>query len=217
METQLLNITTKSLPIGFTRTIMQEVESSCLDSYTNCNLRFNNGQYGRPERDWLLGYERRALMEKRLRDAADSFGLQPTVESNLAGNHEFTQIRVGRLILTCSHKLGPDYFMLRASDFRDEHAKINSVLSQTLMPFVPEESRRDNGGFLNAVIFYKVHDKHKDKAEYLRLGFPSQTNVKWAHKFDFYDILEGYPTESKAQEDNETLIRWKRKLSIGVA
>jgi hypothetical protein len=217
METQLLRITNESLPKAFVKAVMRDVEWACSESLNSVVQRLAAGQYGVPERDWMLGYERRAIWEKKVRDLAQSFGLDATVKSNTAGNHEFTQIRAGRLLLTCSHKLGPDYFMLRGSDFRAENAKINAILSQELMPFMPPEMRQDDGGLLNAVIFYKVHETHRDKAEYLRLGFPSETNDKWAHKFDFYDILEGYPAESQEKEDKELLIQWKRKLSIGVA
>jgi hypothetical protein len=217
METQLLRIANESLPKEFVKAIMRDVEWACSESLNNVTQRLAAGQYGTPERDWILGYERRAIWEKKMRDLAESFDLAATVKSNQAGNHEFTEIRAGRLLLTCSHKLGPDYFMLRASGFRDKYAKINALLSQELMTFMPVEMREDDGGLLNAVIFYKVHETHRAKAEYLRLGFPSETNDKWAYKFDFYDILEGYPAESQQKEDEELLIQWKRKLSIGVA
>lgn len=217
METRLLNITSESLPKEFVKAIMWGVEWACSESYNGVTQRLASGLYEIPEKDWILGYERRAIWEKKMRDLAKIFSLEATIKSNPAGNHDFTQIRAGRLLLTCSHKLGPDYFMLRGSKFRDQNAKINALLSQRLMSFMPKAMRQDDGEKLNAVIFYKVDEVHRDKVEYLRLGFPSENNDKWAHKFDFYDILDNYISEPQVQEHKDLLIRWKRKVQIGVA
>lgn len=217
METQLLNIATDSLPKGFVKTVMTEVERACGESYRQVIARGSAGQYGEPEMNWILGYERRAVWEKKLRDIGKDFGLGVSVQRNAAKNHEFTQIIAGRLKLTCSHKLGPDYFMLRSADFRKDHARLNTLLSQSHFPFAQQELQQDDGGLLNAIIFYKVHDKERDQVEYLRIGFPDSENEKWAHKFDFYDLLGNYPQETMVPEDTDLLIRWKRKVGFGGA
>ena len=57
-----------------------------------------------------------------MRDLAEQFG--PPLQSNRTSlENKFTQIRAGRLMPTCSHKLGPEYFMLRRSSFRDSNAR----------------------------------------------------------------------------------------------
>ncbi|MFO1022738.1 MAG: hypothetical protein U0903_18885 [Planctomycetales bacterium] len=215
METQLLNITSSSLPKDFVKAVMASVEWACAESYEKAMENLASGRYGHPEMNWMLGYERRAVWEKRMRDLAEQFGLSATIESNESGNHKFTQIRAGRLMLTCSHKLGPEYFMLRRSSFRDSNARLNAVMNQFEMPFMPKAMREDDGGMLNAVIFYSVNSHEKYKVDYLRVGFPSQSNERWAHRFDFYDILENYPAETQAQEDKDLLIRWKQKVAFG--
>lgn len=210
METGLLTEIVASMPRSFVVELMRGIEWAYGEARSAAQ---NDPLLDRPERDYLYPHYRRSIIEKRLRDIARDLGIKTRVAVNEAGNHEFTEITVGRLLLTCSHKNGEDWRMLRSSTFREQNAALNALLLQMEFKAGGFESFsvEDDGSFLNAVIYHGTDLSDKTKVGYLRLGFPATDNSKWAARFDFYEILKAYqPTESSA-DDDELIIKWKSK------
>jgi hypothetical protein len=210
METGLLTEIVASMPKSFLVELMRGIEWAYEEARSAAQ---NDPLLDRPERDYLYPHYRRSIIEKRLRDVARDLGIKTRVAVNDAGNHEFTEITVGRLVLTCSHKNGEDWRMLRSSTFREQNAALNALLLQMEFKAGGFESFsvEDDGSFLNAVIYHGTDLSDKSKVGYLRLGFPATDNSKWAARFDFYEILKAYqPTESSA-DDDELIIKWKSK------
>ncbi len=210
METRLLTEIVASMPRTFVVELLRGIEWAYEEAR---NTARNDPLLDRPEQDYLYPHYRRSIIEKRLRDIARELALKERVATNEAGNYEFTEITAGRLLLTCSHKNGEDWRMLRSSKFREQHAALNSLLLQ--MEFKGEGfeafSVEDDGSLLNAVIYHGTDLSDKSKVGFLRLGFPATDNTKWAARFDFYEILNAYPSAETSAEDDELIIKWKSK------
>ncbi len=213
MESALLSEVVKSLPKPFVSEVLRVTEWVYDEAY---NSAFNHPLMGRPESEYLYPHMRRALMESKLREVANSLGLSTKVCTNFARNHEFTEIQAGRLVLTCSHKTGEDWQMLRSSYFRQKNATLNSLLSQMEFDSAGFEvfSENDDAGLLNAVIYHGTDLREKNKVGYVRIGFPSPCNSRWSARFDLYEILGSYPAVVAQSEDDEIIVRWKSKARI---
>ena len=210
MESILLAEIARSLPKTFVTEAMRAIDWAYEEAH---GAVFNDPLVGKPERDYYYPHYRRAIIEKKFRDIGGSLGLDSQVESNFAGNYQFTRITAGRIVLTCCHKGGQDWRMLRSSIFREQHASLNLLLSQ--MEFgsggFDVFRAKDKVGMLNAVIYHGTDLKDKSKVGYLRLGFPSEDNSRWAARFDFYEILSAYQSSAAPTEDDELIIKWKSK------
>ncbi len=211
METQLLTELIRHLPQAFVRTLMQKIEWAYREAYGAVG---NDPLVDQPERDYLYPHYRRSILEKSIRDLAQSLGLDSRVCENAAGNHQFTEILAGRFVITCSHSTGPDWMMLRSSHFRRQNAELNALLAQFQFDKGGFEvfNPKDNGGLLNAVIYHATDREDSSQVGYLRLGFPSPDYSRWASKFEFDEILGAYPRIIETKEEDEKLIiKWKMK------
>ncbi len=212
METILLAEITQSIPKLFIAETLRSAEFAYQEAYTSVQ---NDPLLDQPERDYLYPHVRRVILEKRLRDVAQASGMEGLVEANLAGNHQFTQIKASRLVMTCSHQNGLDGKMLRSSSFRKQNAELNRLLVQSEFEEGGFEKFyvKDTGAPLNAVIHHGADLSDKSKIGFIRLGFPAVDNDRWAASFDFYEILAAYPTSGIEREADETLIiAWKSKV-----
>lgn len=210
MENILLTEIARSVPKLFVTESMRAIEWAYEEAF---GAAHNDPLLGDVERDYLYPHYRRSIIEKKLRDVGAAIGLDSRTESNIAGNFQFTTITAGRIVLTCSHKGGQDWRMLRSSIFREQHASLNLLLSQMEFGGGGFEvfQAKDTGGLLNAVIYHGTDLKDKSKVGYLRLGFPSVDNSHWAARFDFYEILSAYRASAAPTEDDDLIIKWKSK------
>jgi hypothetical protein len=212
METALLKEVVQSLPKTFVAELLRGIEWAYEEAYNSAQ---NDPLLDRPEREYLYPHYRRVIIEKRIRDVSRDLNLKTAVAQNEAGNHEFTEITAGRLLLTCSHKNGEDWRMLRSSQFRCQNATLNSLLCQMEFKGAGFEAFQveDDGGLLNGVIFHGTDRAEKNKVGYLRLGFPATDNRKWAAHFDFHEILGAYQPEAPSADDDALIVKWKKKVT----
>lgn len=212
MESRLLTQVVQSLPKQFVTETLKSVEWAYVEAH---NTTLQDPLMEGPERDYVYPHYRRAILERRLRNVASEQGLESRSQWNFARNHQFTEIVADKLVLTCSHKNGEDWRMLPPSIFRERNAKLNSLLAQLQFNGggFENDSPVADVGQLNAVIYHGTDLRDKGKVGYLRLGFPSGDNRRWAARFDFYEILNAYPhaTPQEEAEDEDIIIQWKSK------
>ena len=102
---------------------------------------YNNPVIGKPEADYLLGHQRRALFEAATRNLGVEHGLKVGMEQPEKGGCEHVKIIVGPFGLTASHIAWPAGFP-RISRSREQYASINEHLSQNQL-FPIESDPRD--------------------------------------------------------------------------
>jgi hypothetical protein len=196
-----------SLPKLFITEAMRTVDWAYTESFSACK---NNPLMEEPEREWMYPLYRRAILEKGFRQLAQKSGGTATIETNRARNFRYTEVSLGRFLLTVSHHTGEERRMLRHSEFRKQNAELNTLLDQ--MEFGYKEFRKlDKGGMINAVLLHDHDLKDESKAGYVRLAFPAENNKEWATWFDLHEIVNAYPKAAVTNDDEELIIKWKSK------
>lgn len=201
-----------SLPKALITEIMRGIDWAYQESYTSTN---NSTLYGDAQKKWIYPYQRRAILEKRIWDIARNAGEGVTAktQSNVAGNHEYTEISAGRMVFTCSHHTGERGSILRSSIFRKQSAKLNSLISQMDLGF-QEFLEADDGSPIYGIILYGHDLKQDSKAGYARLAFPpvdysDSENWVW---FDLHELVAAYPHAVITNDDEELIVTWKNKI-----
>lgn len=88
------------IPPGFIRAFLEIAPNLYRDAYETVH---NNPVIGKPEADYLLGHQRRALFEAATRNLGVENGLKVGMEQPEKGGCEHVKIVVGPFGLTASH------------------------------------------------------------------------------------------------------------------
>ncbi len=166
---------------------------------------------GTPEAQWMEPYYRRGILERRLQDVAGLHLLKSNIATVACNKFQYTELFAGRFLITLLHASSSSK-IVPSSSFRQNDARLNALLDQQVFLFDPvaNEPTRD-GVDLNAVIYHGQDRQDPSKAGFVKLGFPSASNTSWLHRLDMYDLLEAYETEPAIQEDQDLIIKWKRR------
>jgi hypothetical protein len=195
-----------ALPKGFVKDLMTSVDWAYDESSEAVK---NNALLGEAEAEYLRPHYRRCILERKLQQISKKHKITSEVIMNDAGNCAFTQLRAGHLILTLSHA-GDSSNIVRSSNFRQRHARLNSMLDQ--MDFLEgDPDPVEMAKTINAIIYHGTDYRAPKKAGFIKIGFPAPCNTRWAFKMDCYDLLDAYRVPSTEIEDEDLILKWKRK------
>lgn len=174
---------------------------------------YNNPVIGKPEADYLLGHQRRALFEAATRNLAVEHGLKVGMEQSEKGGCEHVKIVFGPFGLTTSHIACPSGFP-RISRSREQYAAINEHLSQNQL-FPIESNPRDEQ--IYGIIVHTEVPGRKNEFHSLSIGFPNHNFTAWVQQpTEFIEILDIQDRLYRKSEDLQAQVQksepvWKKE------
>jgi len=198
------------MPPGFIRALLEITPNLYLDAYDTVH---NNPVLGKPEADYLLGHQRRALFEAATRNLGVEHGLKIEMEQPEKGGCKHVKIIVGPFGLTASHIAWPGGFP-RISRSREQYASINEHLSQNQL--FPVESNPRNKQIYGIIIHTEIPGK-KNEFHSLSIGFPNHNFTAWVQEpTEFIEILEMQERLYRKPEDLQAQVQksdpvWKKE------
>lgn len=174
------------LPPGFVRALRPRAEAVYRDAH---DAVYRNAMLGDAEAEYLLGHQRRAMFETRLRDTAVEHGLTVVMERSRDeyGRQQgckFVRVVAGSFSLTACHVPSPGAFP-RHSRTREQYSKINEHADQ--LSLLPGESSPKDAE-LYGVIVHSAEYGNKDQLQSISIGFPTRDYDGWLQKP--YDLTE---------------------------
>jgi hypothetical protein len=206
MSKQLISELRNALTKSFVKDLMTSVDWAYDESSEAVK---NHPLLGPPEAEYLRPYYRRCILERRLQQISKKHKITAEVVMNDAKNCAFTQLWAGNLILTLAHAAVSSQ-IVRSSNFRQRHAGLNSMLDQMDL-FEANPEPKETAKTINAIIYHGTDYRVPQKAGFIKIGFPAPCNTKWAFKLDCYDLLDAYRVQKIEDEDEDLIIKWKRK------
>jgi hypothetical protein len=199
-----------SLPKGFVVDLLKETDWAYGEAHSSV---IKDKRLGTAEADWLEPHLRRCLLERKFQDIAGLHGLKAAIATVKSNGYKYTELIAGRFVLTLIHTHSPSR-IVRSSSFRNKDADLNRYLDQRDLFIVDEKKSADVD--LNAVIYHGTDFRDPYRVGFLKIGFPAEGNLVWAHRMDAYDLLEAYP-EQASKEDIALVIEWKKKSGEAAA
>ncbi len=198
------------IPPGFIRAFLEIAPNLYRDAFDTV---YNNPVIGKPEADYLLGHQRRALFEAATRTLCVEHGLKVGMEQPEKGGCEHVKIVVGPFGLTASHIAGPGGFP-RISRSREQYASINEHLSQNQL--FPVESNPGDEQIYGIIVHSEVPGK-KNEFHSLSIGFPNHNFTAWVQEpTELIEILEIQERLYRKTEDLQAQVQktdpvWKKE------
>ncbi len=195
-----------ALPKGFVKDLMTSVDWAYDESSEAVK---NNALLGQAEAQYLRPYYRRCILERKLQQISKKHKITAEILLNDAGNCPFTQLSAGNLVFTLAHAQDSSQ-IVRTSNFRQRHAGLNSMLDQMDL-FDEKTVHVSTTTTINAIIYHGTDYRVPHKAGFIKIGFPAPCNTRWAFRLDCYDLLDAYRVPTVELEDEDLILKWKRK------
>ncbi|WCF29265.1 hypothetical protein [Xylella fastidiosa] len=153
---------------------------------------------------YLLPHLRRVLLESALSNLALDSGLRVQSKEVSSGAHKYIEVRVGRLVMTCSKTTGPNA-VPRSCDFRDQYSNINEhIPQQNLFPVNSTPGPES----LYCLIIHGPTAQNKDDLGFCCFGFPSQDMKDWVQPpIPLADIRDYQRLYYRKSDDNHAKIQ----------
>lgn len=199
---KLLNLFSEELPIEFLKQIKGGFEQIYKEAY---HRGYDDPAWDAPEANYLVPHFRRALIEKLVRDSANSNGLSATVMMNRKRTSEYTIISSpsSKFLFTISHCV--DRSQVRHARFRQQNSQLNSLLSQgRFEEFDTAEILQGNIESIYAILIHGVN--------FIEFAIPDTNGRKWLDCYKLDDLIDMKSIGSNAisNEDDRAFPTFKR-------
>lgn len=208
-EMTLTQLLISDLPPGFVRAVLDQFPLIYSEAH---EVVHNNPDYGKPEAEYLLGHQRRALGEASLRNLAVEHGLKVEMLKPEKGGCEHVMITVGRFKFTLCHVASQGAFP-KSSPCREQYSLINEHLSQgQLFPIESDPSDAD----IYAVLVHTGVPGKNSNFKSIAVGFPNHTFDAWLDApINLLDISDLQGRRYQQKEDLQQQVQsprpeWKK-------
>ena len=202
---ELINALVDSLPVNFLSHLHQSIPGVYSEAYA---MAFDAPTLQKPEAEYLMPHNRRALFETSFRQAAIDSGLKASAKPNRRATASYSLIEAGPFLITASYVCEPRKFV-RSALFRNSHAELNKYLAQGQLFGEEKKEEEDSTAKANKIYCILLHGadaENSKKLGFMQFAFPDMENKKWVDDFDFMDVmntsLNRKATASHQEQDN---------------
>ncbi len=171
------------VPSGFLTNITKQLSLIYPNAFAEV---YNNSELGKPEAEYLLGHQRRAMCESAFRNIALKHYLSVEMKRSEKGWCQHVQITTGRIRMALCHVQSAGAFP-KFSTSREQYSKINQHIDQ--FQLFPVDSTPLESEIFGILVHTEA--QKKDQFGYAGIGFPNENFTEWATKpIDIWDVID---------------------------
>lgn len=214
LKAQLFDLAVRDLPRSFVRDMQRLLPQVYREAHARS---FTDPAWDEPEGHDVCGHVRRALTEKAFRKSAQSAGLHAHPYKNPGLTSFYTLVRAGNLLLTQS-AIQFEWQMARPAMFRSQHAAVNRILMQPVIPGLGIETPNlDDGEDVYSILFHGPQLRNPRELGFAVIGFPYANSHRTAYKFSLDLIAKAQAGQSVTSEEisDQVKPKFRRKKDTG--
>lgn len=176
---ELLNALVKVLPLPFLTGLKEMIPRLYMEAQ---EASAGDPLIGAPEVEYIVPHYRRVLIEKAVRDLAESTKMHATVLQNSKRSAKYTLIKSGNFLFTVSYVNEPSG-QVRVAEFRNSHSQVNKLLSQkSFEGFEAHESIEKTDSPIYCLLLHGT--------DFMKWAVPHPNGTGWIAEFDFSTVFQ---------------------------
>jgi len=193
----LIDLLIKELPPSFITDLQHAVPNIYREAHQQA---FVQPLWEDSEARYLIGHFRHALFAAHFRKAARNAGLKTGLQRVPTGSYQYTWVRAGRLLLTASAVQSEDDAELRYAEFREQHATVNHLLTNPVLPFMDQAD-------LNAletvygIVVHAPYEDDKSQCSYVGIGIPAHETMQWVERLSLAELSKAQAETNRAETE----------------